>query len=118
VIGVLLDDRSLSPPFAGLQSPSGLVGSASTNHARQAAHPRSSSCQAIESAKARLRRLVAAGFALSRNDRKIVRLGQLLTTLQSPGDVGLFRLDEDHDIESTEPEKPPRRAQGQRLMFD
>jgi putative DNA methylase len=48
---------------------------------------RPSIAQAVESAKAKLRRLLSAGFELSRNDRKIVLLGQLLTTLESPEDM-------------------------------
>ncbi|MHB1556006.1 MAG: DNA methyltransferase [Isosphaeraceae bacterium] len=43
--------------------------------------------QALESARTKLRRLLAAGFELSRNDRKIVLLGQLLTTLGSAEDI-------------------------------
>lgn len=48
---------------------------------------RPSTDQALESARAKLCRLLAAGFELSRNDRKIVVLGQLLTTLGSAEDV-------------------------------
>lgn len=43
--------------------------------------------EAVESARTKLRRLLSAGFELSRNDRKIVLLGQLLTTLEYPEEV-------------------------------
>lgn len=39
---------------------------------------------ALTSARAKLRRLEAAGLRLSRNDRKVVLYGQLLTTVSSP----------------------------------
>ena len=42
---------------------------------------------AMASAREKLRRLQAAGFDLSRNDRKIVFYGQLLTTLTSAADA-------------------------------
>ena len=41
----------------------------------------------MASARDKLRRLQAAGFSLSRNDRKIVLYGQLLTTLTSAADA-------------------------------
>jgi putative DNA methylase len=44
--------------------------------------------QALESARAKLARLEQAGFALSRNDRKIVLYGQLLATLRSAAEAG------------------------------
>jgi putative DNA methylase len=43
--------------------------------------------QALESAKAKLRRIREAGFRLSRNDRKITLFGQLLATLRSTADT-------------------------------
>ncbi len=46
--------------------------------------------QAIDSAKAKIQRLYAAAFELSRNDRKIVLLGQLLTTISKPEDSAHF----------------------------
>jgi len=42
---------------------------------------------ALASAREKVRRLESAGFSLSRNDRKIVFYGQLLTTLTSPADA-------------------------------
>ena len=42
---------------------------------------------AIESARAKLERLQNTGFSISRNDRKIIFYGQLLTTLSSTSDV-------------------------------
>jgi putative DNA methylase len=49
--------------------------------------PRPTVEPALESARAKVSRLRAAGFELSRNDRKIVVLGQLLTTLESAAEL-------------------------------
>jgi putative DNA methylase len=66
---------------------------------------RPSIAQAVESAKAKLRRLLSAGFELSRNDRKIVLLGQLLTTLESPADMEHILRHSDLEVgEITAPE--------------
>jgi putative DNA methylase len=54
--------------------------------------------EAIASAKAKLRRLQAAGFRLSRNDRKIVLHGQLLTTLASASDADDFTDYVEHEL--------------------
>ncbi|MBI1913522.1 MAG: DUF1156 domain-containing protein [Planctomycetes bacterium] len=51
---------------------------ANTGENREPASPR----EALASARAKLGRLDAAGFKLSRNDRKIVLFGQLLSTLR------------------------------------
>jgi putative DNA methylase len=48
------------------------------------AHPR----EALESARAKLGRLVSAGFKLSRNDRKVVLFGQMLPTLRDAAAAG------------------------------
>ena len=48
---------------------------------------RPSTSQATERARAKIARLLTAGFHLSHNDRRIVLFGQLLTTLRSPDDV-------------------------------
>jgi putative DNA methylase len=45
---------------------------------------------AIDSARAKLRRLQMAGFRLSRNDQKVVFYGQLLTTLASASEADAF----------------------------
>ena len=45
---------------------------------------------AVASARLKLSRLQAAGFRLSRNDRKVVLYGQLLTTLGAPSDADAF----------------------------
>jgi putative DNA methylase len=54
-------------------------------------HPRPTLAQALESARSKLDRLEAAGFELSRNDRKIVVIGQLLTSLGSPAELDSIR---------------------------
>ncbi len=70
--------------------------------------------QAIESARAKLRRLLSAGFELSRNDRKIVLLGQLLTTLETPREVEQILLHSDSGLnERTAAEK----SASQLLLF-
>jgi hypothetical protein len=45
---------------------------------------------ALDSAHSRIARLISAGFALSRNDRKIIHYRQLLTTLATARDVANF----------------------------
>ena len=50
---------------------------------------------AIASARGQLARLNAAGFTLSRSDRKTVLVGQLLTTVASAGDVPSLTADSD-----------------------
>jgi putative DNA methylase len=80
--------------------------------------PRPSVMQATGSAKEKLKRLVAAGFQLSRNDRKIALLGQLLTTLSAPEHAARFRLLVDHEVPVIEPEVPVVKADDQLLLFD
>ena len=46
--------------------------------------------EATEAARGKIHRLHTAGFKLSRNDQKIVLLGQLLTTLISPDGAACF----------------------------
>jgi len=79
---------------------------------------RPSVTKAMESARAKLRRLQSAGFTLSRNDRKIVLFGQLLTTLHIPADTENIALYVDSGIEITEPSQPAARNPSQLLMFD
>ena len=50
--------------------------------------------------KQRSERLYAAGFDLSRNDRKIVLFGQLLTTITKPADAALFAFHAETAIDS------------------
>ncbi|HVC92383.1 MAG TPA: DNA methyltransferase [Pirellulales bacterium] len=46
--------------------------------------------QALDAARSKLRRLRQASFTLSRNDRKVVLFGQLLTTLRTATDAAQF----------------------------
>jgi putative DNA methylase len=73
--------------------------------------------QALESARTKLGRLRAAGFALSRNDRKIVILGQLLTTHGSATELESIRHHADRMLEEAEPEQAPPAERGQLLLF-
>jgi putative DNA methylase len=74
--------------------------------------------EAMESARAKLGRLEEAGFALSRNDRKIVIFGQLLTTLGTPGDAADFAAHVDAELEVRQPIKPLARPRDQLFLFD
>ena len=74
--------------------------------------------QAIDSARAKLARLRAAGFSLSRNDRKIVMFGQLLTTLKSPNDAANFAIQAGAELDIDEPEAATRRRPEQLVLFD
>jgi putative DNA methylase len=53
---------------------------------------------AVASARAKVQRLHNAGFHLSRNDRKVVLCGQLLTTLVSASDVDSFTSHVDSEL--------------------
>jgi putative DNA methylase len=74
---------------------------------------------ALERAHAKLRRLVDQGFSLSRNDRKIVLFGQLLTVLSTSSDCASFA---DHVAVELDRimEGPPARRGGvqQRTLFN
>ena len=83
-----------------------------------AAGERPSVTKALESARAKLRRLQSAGFTLSRNDRRIVLFGQLLTTLHIPADTEQITPYVDSGIEITEPSQSAARKPNQLLMFD
>lgn len=74
--------------------------------------------QAIESARAKLQRLLAAGFELSRNDRKIVLFGQLLTTLKSLEDVEKLAFRSDIQLDDLTAGRLPAQAARQALLFD
>jgi len=80
--------------------------------------PRPSLAQAAETAGAKLRRLRAAGFNLSYNDRKIVLLGQLLTTLTSPADADRIIEYVASVIEGVSANTGVKDRQGQMMMFD
>lgn len=71
------------------QALAGTTPNGSPTRQRGAASPRTIS-DALVSARSKIDRLVAAGFALSRNDRKIILYGQLLTTLTAARDAPGF----------------------------
>ncbi|MEX2176621.1 MAG: DNA methyltransferase [Pirellulaceae bacterium] len=62
-------------------------------------HPANSPRQAIERASAKLARLAEAGFALSRNDRRIVIIGQLLTAISDPSDIASSVADVSEEVD-------------------
>ncbi len=74
--------------------------------------------QGIEFARAKLGRLRAAGFLLSRNDHKIVMFGQLLTTFGAPEDAAHFGIRVDTELEINPAARPEIKSSGQLLMFD
>ncbi len=80
--------------------------------------PRPTVAQALESARAKLGRLRAAGFELSRNDRKIVVLGQLLTTLGAPDELDSIAHYAQGLLEEAGSPQPTIASQGQRRLFD
>jgi putative DNA methylase len=80
---------------------------------------RPSAEEALASAKAKLGRLREAGLCLSRNDRRIVALGQLLTTLRSPDEASRLGDCSTSDLEPEGgPEQPRPGTQTQLLMFE
>ncbi len=84
----------------------------------EAHHPGSIS-EAIESAKLKLGRLRQAGFAISRNDRKIVLFGQLMPTLTTASDADLIAQTVESELTTMVGEErisPIRESQ--QLLFD
>jgi putative DNA methylase len=81
--------------------------------------PPVSPANAIESAKSKLARLRGEGFALSRNDRRIVLFGQILATLRRPGDEANLaqRIGKEANADDLPRPTPPMRQQ-QQLLFD
>src|SRR5260370_701943 len=74
--------------------------------------------QPVESALAQIGRLRQAGFSLSRNDRKIILYGQLLTTLTSPSDELVIPECVDAELDRIEPEpETSRRVGRQKALF-
>jgi putative DNA methylase len=78
---------------------------------------RQSITQALQSATAKVTRLYAAGFDLSRNDRKIVLFGQLLTTISKPADAAHFGTYADLLIDTIK-QTPRIHSTPQLQMFD
>jgi putative DNA methylase len=60
---------------------------------------------ALESARIKIRRLMRRGFRLSKNDRRIVIFGQLLTTLNSADEIDQFVERVDKELESPVPDE-------------
>ena len=74
--------------------------------------------QAMESATTKLERLRAAGFELSRNDRKIVIFGQLLTTIRYPEEAMHFAAHADAGLGASEHRRPTTQRHNQQFLFD
>ena len=80
--------------------------------------PRGSKSDAVASAREKLHRLQAAGFTLSRNDRRIVQYGQLLPLLRCASDFERLAADVESELElmpQTAVIQP--RKTGQKLLF-
>ena len=74
--------------------------------------------QALARGHVKLRRLANAGFALSRNDRKVVLFGQLLTAMSEPSEIAKFAIDIDGELNRPIDDTPRRRERIQRdLIF-
>jgi putative DNA methylase len=74
--------------------------------------------QAVSRAHAKLARLTEEGFSLSRNDRKIVFFGQILTAISAPSDLSSVTdrvLQEADRVVEARPR--PRRQSQQGLLF-
>lgn len=74
---------------------------------------------AVDSARSKLQRLWQEGFEFSRNDRKIVLFGQLLTTLRKTSDAVLIGTNVEAEMDAKEfgERMTPRRPQ-QQLLFE
>ncbi len=75
-------------------------------------------CDALASARSKIDRLRAAGFALSRYHRKIIVYGQLLTTLASARDAANFAalVDAELSRDAETPAAASNRPQQQELF--
>jgi putative DNA methylase len=74
--------------------------------------------KAMDAAKVKFRRPSEAGFSPSRNDRKIVMFGQLLTTLTTPEGAAEFAQHTDIALDFAVPDVPAANSRGQLLLFD
>lgn len=95
-------------------------GASNTNPMRERGAPEAIPVSAaLDSARAKIARLLAAGFTLSRNDHKIILYGQLLTTLTDPFDAASLAITIDMELAfADEPTTvTPHRPQ-QQLLFD
>ena len=78
----------------------------------------SSKSDAVASAQKKLHRLQAAGFTLSRNDRRIVQYGQLLPLLRCASDFERLAANVDSELELVpHADVIQPRLTGQRLLF-
>ncbi len=79
---------------------------------------RPSIAQAMDSARAKIRRLINAGFTLSRNDRKVVLFGQLLTTLTSSAEAEMLVAHVESGLGDPVADAGVRRRRDQLMMFE
>ncbi len=79
---------------------------------------RPSMSQATESAKAKITRLLTAGFQLSHNDRKIVLFGQLLTTLRSPDDMEQIARHAEIQLDDVKADRFAAKPGTQAMLFE
>ncbi len=75
-----------------------------------------SESDALASARRKIQRLLADGFTLSRNDRRIVLFGQKLTTLRSADDIASLTLHTDDDVLPILSEPVRRRRSPRKLL--
>jgi putative DNA methylase len=74
---------------------------------------------AIEAGRVKLRRLADEGFTLSRNDRRVVLYGQLLTAISDPSELAGVLSSLEEDVQAVEEGRPTRRHDVvQPLLFD
>lgn len=73
--------------------------------------------QALAAGRAKLRRLEQAGFALSRNDRKIVLFGQFLTTIDASTDLMETDSVIDQALAAYPPSTPIQKIPDQPALF-
>jgi len=80
--------------------------------------PRPTVAEAMGTARAKIQRLHAASFELSRNDRKFVIFGQLLTTLSTPEEATQLAVHANAVLDSTVPDGQRPKRPDQLLLFD
>jgi len=82
-----------------------------------AAATRPSISKAMDAARSKIDKLYAAGFDLSRNDRKIVLFGQMMTTLTRPEEAAAFAIHSEEAIDSAR-RSPSKAPIAQPNLFD
>lgn len=111
-------EMSVATPKAQAKEPIQLDIILVCRKAAASASTRPSPAEAFEAGRTKIRRLEEAGFALSRNDRRIVLFGQVLTALAEASELAaLAPLVDDELAKPCQPRPAVRPQPAQSLLF-